>query len=172
MNPRGLEGRIDGRQRSTQYNSGSYSPRSSNKYDYNNMPNFSGKNKAEDSRAWLARAEWADYQNRFAPYEKKLLNEVSQDSANREMYQRLGQINADTNKSYRSFAGAEQRSNQRYGVSKGRNEAISDTRNMGINKALSKVDAINRTSANIAERNTNIIGGTGSSTNRSQLTGV
>jgi len=172
MNRRGLGGRIDGPQRSTQYYSRNNNSSTSSKYDYNNMPNFSGDNKAEDSRAWLARAEWADYQNRFAPYEQKLLSEVSQENANREMYQRLGQINADTNNSYRSFAGAERRSNQRYGVGKGYNEAVSDNRNMGINKTLSKVDAINRTSANIAERNTNIIGGTGSSTNRSQLTGV
>ena len=125
------------------------------------LPSFSGKHQAADTRAWLTREEWKDYQNRFAPRERELVGAVSREGAIEELGQRLADIKVDNKNAYSSSRGMVDQMNQRYGVQPDAQMAGDQSRKSSLNQSLSAVDSINRTTESIANRNLNVIGGDG-----------
>lgn len=125
------------------------------------LPNFTGKHKAANTRAWLARQEWSDYQARFAPREQELLQRVSKEGAIDELNSRLGSIHVDTKRAFDANQSSVDMMNQRYGVTPSPDVQQSQNRQSSISQSLSEVDAINRTRDSISSRNMNVVGGGG-----------
>lgn len=125
------------------------------------IPQFTGKNSAALTRAWLARSEFNDWQNRYMPREIELLDRVSKEGAIEELNTRLGDIHADTKLAYEANKKAVDMTKQRYGVETDAALQASQNRRGGIAQSLSEVDAINRTRDSISTRNANVIGGSG-----------
>lgn len=134
------------------------------------IPNFRGKNKASQTRAWLARQEWQDYLTRFAPREKELIQRTSREGAIEELNTRLGSINLDTQRGFKANKGTTDRLSQRYGVTASGADIAARDQVSGVQESLSNVDAINKTRDHIANRNVNVIGG-GGGTSRQLING-
>lgn len=111
---------------------------------------------AQKTRAWLSREQWADYQNRFQPYEDELIDAVTGTEL---LDERLSQIKINNSKSFAAAATANDQFRNRYGMTQTDPQRTANQNNQHLAMAKANADAMNQTRTHIHDRNMAIIGG-------------
>ena len=117
---------------------------------------------ASKTYANIIRGEYRDYQNRFQPYEDRLMSLAD----SRELLdQQLSRITTNVNASFKnSHLGASSLMQQRYGVANSNQMQAKNAKQTEINRAMSIAHAKNNTRVANADRQMGIV--TGSNTAR------
>jgi hypothetical protein len=122
---------------------------------------------ASDTFADIIRGEYADYEQRFQPYETKLLSLAENTQL---LDEQLGRITTNINNSYsnpqRSMGNVMK---GRYGVQNNAQERQSMNRDTNINKALSTAHAKNNTRVMNGDRQMGLVTGTSGNTRQSAV---
>lgn len=103
--------------------------------------------KASDTRAYIARSQWADYKKRFQPLENVLLGYASNPQQFKQ--QNLARAQAGVNDAFAGAQGLQERRLQSYGVQLTPEIQQRIASRLGQQKALSQVGA-----ANVSDRMT------------------
>lgn len=115
---------------------------------------------ASQIRARIARQQWQDYLQRFAPIEQELINSIG----NKELLRKaIARGDENVERSFDSARGQFQRRLSRQGVGLSTDQAAASERSMGLSEAAAKVASRNRTRMNVRDREMQILGGTGGS---------
>ena len=126
-------------------------------YTANPMPtNRHDEKYAQKMRAYIARDQWADYQNRFEPWEDDLIDSVMSTDM---LDQRLGAISINATNSSRAALQSQQQLMQRYGIQQNAQEKQSSTVNHHLDSAAATATAKNNTRQHIEDRNMAVMGG-------------
>ena len=121
---------------------------------------------ASKTYANLIRSEYGDYQQRFQPYEQRLMDYASSRDL---LDQQLSRISANVNNAYNNQnLSAGNIMSQRYGLSRTAQEQQSNARQTGLQRALSTAHAKNNTRQADYDQRMGII--TGSNNARSLAT--
>lgn len=123
------------------------------------MPTDMGyKYYAQASRAWLARQEYADYQQRYQPVERELIDAVTTPEM---LDQRLAAIKINSAAATNASSQIEQQMLQRYGVRPSAQAQQANATSRQIAATLGGIDAANNTRQHVYDRNMNAISGSG-----------
>lgn len=123
------------------------------------MPTNTGSDKyAQNMRAWLAREEWADYQQRFAPIEQRLIDETM----GRELLdERLSAVQVNQSRAQQASAQMDSMLNRRYGIQPSTQQrSVMDT-GRALDVARGTADAKNNLRTHVYDRNMAVLGGGG-----------
>jgi hypothetical protein len=133
-------------------------------------PEFGGEDQASDTWAWITRAQWADYLDRFAPREEQLLAMST--------YFNPALAKEEINKAKRASGSAfdtsqrmQQQYESRYGAGALGGEQAYDQRVASIGKSAAIVDAANRITQKLIDQNREIAVGASEAANRGTLGG-
>lgn len=111
---------------------------------------------AQDTRAWLYRDQWGDYQNRFMPYEDKLIDAVT---GSQMLDERLSAIKINTKESFDAAQLSNQQVQARYGMAQTDAQKSTQDRNMAIAQSKVHANSANQTRRHIDDRNLAVMGG-------------
>lgn len=115
------------------------------------------KHFASNTRANMARDVWNDYQTRFQPVERELLDMVQ--NPEQLLDERLAAITINSDAAYSAAMTTADQTRGRYGIAMTPEQAAAEGRNLGLSKTLGEIDARNNTRTHIADRNMQVIGG-------------
>lgn len=113
---------------------------------------------ARKTRAWLARQEWADYQQRFQPVEQELIDSVMTPEM---LDQRLAAIKVNSGAASDASAKVEQMMLQRYGVRPSAQQRQASDTTRQIAATAGQIGAENNTRTHIYDRNMAALSGSG-----------
>ena len=127
------------------------------------MPQQGSKTYAADMNAYIARQQWNDYQTRFQPVEKQLIDETM----GRELLdKRLSGISAIVDRSFDSAIRNARMGREMYGVSQNSAQKQYQDRRMDLGRTTSLADAKNSTRVHIQDRNMETLAGGSSAVNQ------
>ena len=129
--------------------------------------NRSSDTYAQDTRAWLRRSEWADYQNRYLPVEQQLIDETMGTEL---LEQRLSAISGNVDDSFSSAGINASDTRGRYGIQPSAQASAAHDRTMALDKSTSTANARNNTRTAIFDRNMSTTAGGASVANASRGT--
>lgn len=132
------------------------------------MPSFSGDHAAQDQRAWLARAQYADYQNRFQPVEDQLIDAVT---GTEMLDKRLSAISVNNKSAFDAAAQNSAMTRQRYGINPSQQQQSSQSNMDALAATRADADARNNIRTATYDRNMAAIAG-GSSSARTAIDGT
>lgn len=113
---------------------------------------------AQDMRAWLAREEWADYQQRFAPIERQLVDETM---GRQLLDQRLAAVSVNQGRAHLASRQMEDMFNRRLGIRPSeQQQAVMDT-GRALDFARGNADLRNNLRTHVHDRNMQVLGGGG-----------
>ena len=124
-------------------------------------PNIKPKDKqyASKTRAWMTRDVWRDYQERFQPYEARLLDAVTGEEL---LDERLSAISINNQAAFDAASQASELSRARYGTARPAVHQQAADRNMHNAQVVSRINAENQTRTHIDDRDMNALAGSGS----------
>lgn len=112
---------------------------------------------ASKTMANVSRAEWEDYQNRFEPYEAKLIAQIDNGANVEAMIQ---QGNQAVDSSFKSGLSEIQRSNAKFGVSQDATETGASARSMSLAAGSAKAGLANTVRTHAQDRDMQVMAGT------------
>ncbi len=118
---------------------------------------------AQDMNAYIARQQWEDYQQRFQPVERQLIDETMGKEL---LDQRLSGISAIVDRSFDSAIKNAQMSREMYGTGQTGQQADYESRRMNLGRSTAIADAKNSTRTHIYDRNMETLAGGSSSVNQ------
>lgn len=121
-----------------------------------------GKHYASETRAAMARDMWEDYQRRFEPIERELVDRAM--NPDQWLDERLSQIRVGTDNAFSAVEQGAARQRERYGISRNHQQNRYDRQNLARGEAQAEIDAINKTRSHYSDRNMAVIGGGGGGT--------
>jgi hypothetical protein len=131
-------------------------------------PDYSGKNhEASKTWAWITRAQWADYLNRFAPREDQLLDMATYDNPALARSE-IEAAKQTAGQAYDASARMGEQYFSRYGAGAISGQAESQARGNSLGKSAAIVDAANRITQKLIDQNRAIAVGAGNSVNAVQ----
>lgn len=145
-------------QRFSQRNGGSTNDSSTevDASDYYSSNNPSAEGSASNRKLKLIRAEWADYEKRFQPYDKKLIGLATGDADNNAA---IARSRAGVSGSFDVAQGTLQRNQQRLGLSSAGDELDAQAQNTAMAKTAAEVSAVNGTRLHAADRDLSLMAG-------------
>lgn len=115
------------------------------------MPaDYGSESYARRTRAWLARQQWNDYQQRFQPVEQELINAITTPEM---LDQRLSAIRANVSNAGNASSQVQDMLMRRYGVAPSAQQRQVDANNRDLAASLASVNAANNTRTQIYDRN-------------------
>ena len=136
------------------YGSASYGLRNAQGVENLVNPNQGGKHQASNTYADITRAEWADYQKTFRPWEQELAASIG----NEEMLsEQLGKTDIAVNDSFDQAAGTMDRNNTRRGVSLNPEEQAVVDRTSSMGRASTLADAKNNVRIHSQDRDNQLL---------------
>lgn len=127
------------------------------------VPKPGSKTYAADMNAYIARQQWNDYQNRFQPVERALIDETM----GRELLdQRLSGISAIVDRSFDSAIENARMTRQMYGSNQTSQQKQYETRRMDLGRSTAIADSRNATRTHIHDRNMETLAGGSSAINQ------
>jgi hypothetical protein len=128
-------------------------------------PEFSGEDKASDTWAWITRAQWADYMDRFAPRENQLM--AMSTYFNPEIAtQQVDKAKVAAGTAFDTSQRMQQQYESRYGAGALGGERAYDQRVASVGKSAAIVDAANRITQKLIDQNREIAVGASEAANR------
>jgi hypothetical protein len=127
-------------------------------------PTFTGRNQASDTWAWITRAQWADYLNRFAPREDALLNMTTYMNPALAQ-QEISKAKAEAGQAYDAASRMGDQYMSRYGAALTSGQQASQNRADSLGRSASVVDAANRITQKLIDQNREIALGAGNAVN-------
>ena len=123
-----------------------------------NRPSFSRSSDtyAQDTNAWLHRQQWSDYQKRFQPVERQLIDETMGVEL---LDKRLGAISTNVDEAFGSAEIDANITRGRYGVRESEGQAALSDRHTALAKSTATAGARNNTRTAIYDRNMETIAG-------------
>lgn len=113
---------------------------------------------AQDTRAWITRDQYRDYQTRFEPVEDQLIDAVTGEKM---LDESLSAIRINNKQSFDASALSAQQTKSMYGMQETPNQTASQDANRSLAMAKSTANGTNQTRAHIESRDDNAIGGSG-----------
>lgn len=104
----------------------------------------------------LLKAEWEDYEQRFAKYDQKLIGLATSDADNQHA---IARARAGVASSFDTAAGTMQRNNERLGVSGLADVNQSMNRQMATDRTLAELNVMNKTRLHAQDRDKSIMAG-------------
>jgi len=126
----------------------------SNYKTYSNDPTKQGS--ASDLMGRLLREEWADYMNRFAPYDQKLIGLAT---SNEDNLQAIDRARQGASGAFDVATGTMNRNNNRLGLSNAADVNSSLDRQSQGNRTLAELGAMNKTRLHTEDRDRSIMAG-------------
>mgnify|MGYP005811128729 CR=1 FL=1 len=118
---------------------------------------------AQDMNAYIARQQWEDYQRRFQPVERQLIDETM----GRELLdKRLSSISAITDTSFDSALRNARMTREMYGAGQTNQQRQYEDRRMDLGRSTAIADARNSTRTRIHDRNMDTLAGGSSAVNQ------
>lgn len=114
------------------------------------------KGSASDQMGNLLRAEWYDYEKRFAPYDQDLIGLATSDEDNQQAIARARQ---GVGGAFDTAAGTMQRNRERMGVTGLADVDNSISRQMAGSRTLAELSAVNNTRLHAQDRDKSIMAG-------------
>lgn len=118
--------------------------------------NYNDKHFASKTYANLINEQYADYRERFLPYEQRLMSLADSTQL---LDEQLSRVTTNVNQSYDNIGQQQAIMNQRYGLSQSADQQKSQARNTDINRALSMAHAKNNTRVAVSDMQTGILTG-------------
>jgi len=121
------------------------------------------KTYAQDLNAYIARQQWEDYQTRFMPVERQLIDETM----GRELLdKRLSSISAITDRSFDTALQNARMTREMYGAGHTAQQQQYQDRRMDLGRSTAVADARNSTRTHIQDRNMETLAGGSSAVNQ------
>lgn len=126
-------------------------------------PQEGSKTYAADMNAYIARQQWGDYQNRFMPVERQLIDETM----GRELLdKRLSTISAITDRSFDTALQNARMTREMYGSGQTGQQSQYEDRRVDLGRTAAIADARNSTRTHIHDRNMETLAGGSSAVNQ------
>ncbi len=132
--------------------------------DANGIPTFTGDHKAAKLRSWIAREEWNDYKQRFAPREEAMISQATGEGAINELNRQLMGVAITNHRNFTAATDSRESVMQRYGVQNDQAIQQSFDQTNQAQQSLALVDGFNRTRQHMTDRNMNLMGGSSTRT--------
>lgn len=120
-----------------------------------NVPSFGGRHQASNTWAWITRAQYKDYQQRFVPMEDELLNMTTYNNPAL-VAGELGKGRQAVNKAFDTARAQQDQHMSRYGAAISADQLRSRGRSANLGRSAAIVDAANRIRARLIDQNRDI----------------
>jgi len=111
---------------------------------------------AQDTRAWVTRSVYDDYETRFQPFEKKMIDSAM---GGQMLDERLSAIKINNKQSFEASALSNQQDMARYGMTQSSDQKASYQKNQSLEMGKATANANNQTRRHVDDRNLAVIGG-------------